>query len=182
MGGWLSIVVLMASAAGQKAPPTPKPRPTLAADIGLPGVDPLSVTSMTATPATITFSATDPDSPSDPGSSIATVTWRSNNNGRTWNLTVRTASTAFTNCSTVPISAVTVSCATATVGGGGTGACHAPFPLTTAAQVVANGNEAGAGTQTYTVTINFTLTDSWKYIAKLSPQCSISLTYTATAN
>jgi hypothetical protein len=30
------------------------------------------------------------------------VTWRSNNHSRTWNLTVRTASTTFTNCSTVP--------------------------------------------------------------------------------
>jgi len=100
MSGWLSIAVLLAAGAGQKALLTPKPRATLG-DI-LPPEPPDSVTAMTATPATITFQATDPDSPSDPGSSIATVTWRSNNHSRTWNLTVRTASTTFTNCSTVP--------------------------------------------------------------------------------
>jgi hypothetical protein len=53
--------------------------------------------------------------------------------------------------------------------------------LSTSSQTVANGTEA-SGQTLYTVNLTFTLTDSWKYIAELSPQCSLSLTYNAVFN
>jgi hypothetical protein len=47
------------------------------------------------------------------------------------------------------------------------------------AQQVASGKEDNATNAPYTVTLNFTLTDSWSYIA--NPSCSLTLTYTLTA-
>lgn len=136
----------------------------------------------TATPATITFSATNPaTAPVVAGSSTATVAWSVFSGGNNWNLNVQASAPTFTNCPTVPISAVKVSCATATIGsimGAGSATCAAPFQLSTAPLQVAGGAE-GTFSYNYSVTLNFTLADSWKYIAETSPQCTLSLTYTA---
>ena len=135
---------------------------------------------MSASPATISFQANDPDSPSDPGNSAATVGWWSyGGNGAAWSLTARAAASTFSNCPTVPVSAVTVSCTSATVSGG-SGSCRPPFTLSTSPQNIAVGTQ-GALSQ-YTVNLTFTLSDSWKFIAQLSPSCSLSITYTATLN
>jgi hypothetical protein len=108
------------------------------------------------------------------------VTWQyTGTRNNTWNLTVQASAAAFANCPTVPVSAVTVTCASTTVSGGGAGACGAAFPLSTTAHVVASGTE-GRNSDTYTVVINFTLADSWKYIAKTSPACSSTLSYVTT--
>lgn len=176
MTGWLPISILLASGVVRPVVPPGKPRAVTIQPLAGP------VLNMTATPSTISFQATNPDSPSDPGSSAATVTWNANGgNNKSWSLTVRSYSSAFTGCATVPVSAVTVSCSSATITGNGTGTCSAPFALSTTPQQLVSGRE-GSNNASYTITLTFTLTDSWRYIAKLSPQCSLALTYTANLN
>jgi hypothetical protein len=136
---------------------------------------------VTVTPATVSFNATNPTSvPVVAGSATATATWENLDlNSGPWNLTVQAVAGSFANCPTVPVSAVTVSCSSVATFIGGTGACAAPFRLSTSPQVVASGNQE-ALTFNYTINLNFTLADSWKYIAQTSPSCSLSLSYTAT--
>lgn len=138
---------------------------------------------LTVSPATITFNATNPATvPVVAGSAAATATWTALSvfdNGN-WSLTVQAAAPTFTNCSWVPVSAVTVTCASASVGGiGGTASCAGAFPLSTTPQTVASGSVGGVVSYNYSVTINYTLADSWKYIAETSPACSLSLNYLA---
>jgi hypothetical protein len=144
---------------------------------------PVSADSFTVSvsPATISFTATNPNSaPVDSGSSTATVSWENLDFAQgAWSLTVQAPSSAFSSCPTVPVSAVTVSCASVSATIGGTGTCSPPFALSTAAQTVASGNQAIL-TFSYTVTLNFTLADNWKYIAETSPSCSLLLSYIAT--
>jgi len=136
---------------------------------------------VTASPATISFAATDPDLGPFTGSSSATVSWTTSGGaaGSTWTLKVQAAAATFASCATVPTSAVTAMC-TGVAGGTG-GACTggSGFALSTAGQQVASGKEATGIGKSYSVTINFTLADSWSYIAKSS--CTLSLTYTVTA-
>lgn len=144
--------------------------------------NPLATTVPTAsvTPAAITFSATDPDTtPVVNGSASAVVAWTTKGGAtaRTWNVTAKAAATTFSSCSTVPVSAVTVTCASVT--GGHSGVCSAATTLSTTATQVASGDEA-TGTASYSVTLSFTLADNWKYIA--SSSCSLSVSYTITAN
>lgn len=136
---------------------------------------------VTAAPATISFTATDPDLGSVAGSATSAVSWLTNGGSflSTWTLTVQAASASFTNCATVPTSAITVSCSLVT--GGFLGACRAAFPLSTVAQQVASGRESPFANAPFTVNINFTLADSWRYIAKQSPACTQTLTYLVTA-
>jgi hypothetical protein len=42
------------------------------------------------------------------------------------------------------------------------------------------GAKQGSSTFNYAVVLNFTLADSWNYIAETSSACSLSLSYTAT--
>jgi hypothetical protein len=65
-------------------------------------------------------------------------------------------------------------------GGGGTGVCGGAVALSTTSTQVASGLE-GNTTHNYTVNLGFTLADSWKYIAKTTPSCTFTLTYTVTA-
>jgi len=172
MSEWISLLLVLASGATPKLAPV-RPHP-------MAGAAPAAVT-LTATPGTISFTASNPStSPTDAGSSAATVSWLySGTRNYTWSLTVQAGAATFSNCPTVPVSAVTVSCSSTTVGGGGTGSCGAAFPLSTTAHVVTNGTE-GRNSSTYTVLINFTLADSWKYIAQTSPACSLTLSYVTT--
>lgn len=143
-------------------------------------LQPLAVTlsGASATPAAITFSATDPTgTPVVNGSSAASVNWTTNGSVfGAWTLKV-SAPAAFASCATVPASAVTVSCGSVTGGFGG--ACGAATSLSTTPTQIASGNE-GFNTVSYSVNLSFTLADSWKYIA--SSSCSLSVTYTITAN
>lgn len=139
-----------------------------------------SITSPKVNNSTITFTATDPDTnPSVAGSAGATVSWNTTGGAttRTWTLTVNSSSSSFSACSTVPASAVTVSCTSTT--GGHSGACGAATTLSTTAAGIASGTEA-TGTASYSVALSFTLADNWKYIA--SSSCSLSVSYTITAN
>jgi len=136
---------------------------------------------LTVTPATIAFSATNPGTlPVVAGSSTAAASWSAGGGGSTWSLRVRAAASTFTNCSTVPVSAVTVTCSAASVtaGHGATANCAGAFPLSTTAQTVASGMDS-TSTLNYSATISFTLADNWKYIAEMSPACTLSLSYTA---
>ena len=136
-------------------------------------------TAIAATPATVTFTATNPDSaPSDSGSATVTLTWKTAGGAtaRTWNVKA-SAPAAFTSCATVPSSAVTATCTSVTGGTGST--CSAAGALSTAGIQIASGDEA-TGTAAYTVKLTYTLADSWEYIA--SSSCSLTVTYLLTAN
>jgi hypothetical protein len=175
---WLSVAAFLA-AAGQPAAPRPLATRSKAPTVfARPGASDFT---LIVSPATITFSAVNPDlAPVDLGSASASITWqnRSGNPGN-WSMTVQADSPGFGNCPTVPISAVTVSCASASANVGGSAACSPRFALSSSPQVVAAGNQARS-TFSYAVTLNLTLADNWKYIAETSPSCSLSLSYTAT--
>lgn len=141
-----------------------------------------TISSLLATPGTISFAASNPDLGAVAGSSAATVSWvvQDGSTLQTWNVSVQAGGASFTGCSTVPVSAVSAACASASVGGGGgTGTCGGAFALSTVAQQVAGGAE-GDGTQSYTVLISYTLAESWRYIAANS-SCTLTITYTVNA-
>jgi hypothetical protein len=145
------------------------------------GLAQATVSALTATPGTISFSASNPNSGVAAGSSTASLNWtlQGGLNLQTWTVSVQATAGNFSGCSTVPVSAVTVSCTGASVGGGaGTGTCRGPFTLSTVAQPVASGAQ-GLLTQAYSVQINYTLADSWRYVANSA--CTLSLTYTVNA-
>jgi len=140
-----------------------------------------TIGSLMATPSSVNFPATNPNLGVISASSPTSVNWivQDVSLGQAWTLSVQAGAGAFSGCSTVPISAVRVSCASANVSGGfGTGACRGPFTLSTTPQQVAGGSQ-GLGINSYSVTINYTLDESWRYIPNLS--CSLSLTYTVNA-
>lgn len=139
-----------------------------------------TVNSLMVTPGTISFLASNPNGGPVSGSSAATVNWSVVDGAalQTWNISVQATASVFSGCTTVPVSAVTVSCASASVGGGGTGTCGGSFTLSTVAQHVAGGAQ-GVGTQPYNVQLNYTLAESWRYVA--NPSCSLTLIYTVNA-
>jgi hypothetical protein len=144
-----------------------------------------TVGSLTATPGTIQFTANDPGS-AVTGNSSATVQWTITGgvSGNTWTLSVYADSATFTGCSTVPASAVGVTCTSAThTGTRPTATCQpgGPFTLPTTApgQQLASGNEGNAGAHTFTVVLAYQFTDSWEFIANAS--CPITITYTVNA-
>ena len=140
-----------------------------------------SLSAVSASPGTISFTATDPDLGSVAGSSAATVSWTTSGGSAasTWNLKVHGNPASFTNCATVPRSAITVTCGGVT--GGSAGTCGGAITLTGTGQQIASGKESTSANAPYSVTLHFTLADSWSYIAKQSPSCTLTLTYTVTA-
>jgi hypothetical protein len=140
-----------------------------------------TMSAVSANPGTISFTATDPDLGLAAGSSAATISWTTSggNKNSTWSLAVQANATTFSGCSTVPTSAVVATCTG--VGGGTNGTCGGGVPLSTVAQQIATGNEANGANKAYSVNINFTLADSWSYIASQASSCTLSLTYTVTA-
>src|ERR1017187_5287690 len=79
-----------------------------------------NVDQLRAMPNTIQFMAKNPAGVVISGS-VATITWdlTQGRNGRTWTLMVGTSSSSFLGCTTVPVSAVSVKCVSASVSGGG---------------------------------------------------------------
>ena len=169
---WLSIVLF--SALGPKAHPVS--RPLVRAAAVTPACGNLVVT---ATPASISFLASDPDSPAVAGNAVASITWQSAGQARQpWTLSIQTGAGTFESCPAIPVSAVLVTCSRAAVSGtGGSGLCSAAAALSALPRVVASGDES-ASSASYQVSLSFTLTDSWKYAAEINPPCTISLTYT----
>jgi hypothetical protein len=137
--------------------------------------------SLAATPTVISFQAANPDLGQVSGSSPGSVTWTvmTGSHLQNWALTVQAGSSAFVGCPNIPVSAIRASCSAATVSGGaGTGACSGSFPLATTAQQIAAGAE-GDGTNSYSISLNFTLAESWQYVANSA--CTITVTYSVNA-
>ena len=147
------------------------------------------VSGLTATPATLQFTANNPGS-AVAGNSSATVGWSISGgaSGNTWTLSVYANSATFTGCTTVPASGVGVSCSSASATGTRASAnCQSggPFTLPTTApgQQVASGHEGSSGptvggSSTFSVVLNYQFTDSWQYIANT---CPLTITYTVNA-
>jgi hypothetical protein len=135
-----------------------------------------TISSVSATPGTISFQAANPGWGVVSGSSPGSLTWFVSSGSvlKNWTLSVQASSSNFSNCPTVPASAIQVSCGSATAGGGGTGACSSSFPLSTTPVQIAGGLQ-GNGTNPYSVSIQFTLAESWRYVANSS--CTLSVTY-----
>jgi len=175
----LSTLLLAGLLAGLVTATGTQPPARISPVTGAPRPMATSINTTSVTPATITFTAPNPiSSPIVNGSASALVSWKTagGSAARAWTLGV-SAPAAFGSCSTVPASAVKVTCGTVT--GGFAGACSAASNLSTTSTKVAGGNE-GTGSTSYSVSLSFTLSDSWSYIA--SSSCSLSVTYTITAN
>jgi hypothetical protein len=101
-----------------------------------------------------------------------------------WTLRVGASSSSFSGCATVPESAVSVKCTSASVNGGGqaSAGCNVAnfttLPNTLPGLPVASGNEGNAGLHNYTVVLSYQLADSWRYIANT---CPLTVTYTLDA-
>ena len=137
---------------------------------------------ITATPATVTFTSSDPDLSPVAGSPV-TVTWRFTygSSSQTWNIGVRANNSTMTHCGAVPTSAITVSCQSVSMSGGtpgtGSGSCSQPFLLSTTNQQVAGGLQRGNNAN-YTVNISYSFQDRWRYRGAVTPACALTLTYT----
>lgn len=150
---------------------------------GMVSVRAIDFESFNVSPATLTFSSANPS-----GTVIRTATggftMKGGKKNKPWGLTVSAASSTFTNCAFLPVSAVTVTCTNVTVTGGGyigTANCASPATLSTSAVTVASGLQ-GDATQNYTFSINYTLTDSWRYRGVITPSCSLTLNYVVFAD
>ncbi|MBI3210930.1 MAG: hypothetical protein HYZ37_18760 [Candidatus Solibacter usitatus] len=144
-----------------------------------------NITNTNISPATITFSSSNPDAVAS-GSSTATVQWRirSSSLGQPWTLQISADTSTLTSCGTVPASAVRATCNSVSITGNnpGTGACGGAVALSTAPQTIASGAQgSGAFNHNYTVIVSFTFTDQWIYKGAIAPTCSLGTTYTITA-
>jgi hypothetical protein len=134
-----------------------------------------------ASPGTISFTSTDPNSAAS-GSSSATTTFtiKKSKKNAAWSMSVATASSTMTNCSWVAVSDITTTCSSVNITGGGylgTGGCASASSLSTTPAVIASGLQ-GDGDQSYTVVANYVLTDRWRHKGAISPACTQTLTYT----
>jgi hypothetical protein len=182
MGAFLSIFALLAVQAGKPAPKAPAPTPVAAAP------KPLAVANFSVYPiSAVSFAATNPDSPTVAGNAGGTVTVSgqigATEANATFKLQVSAAGPTFSNCTTIPVSAVTITCTSVFNPGNNDVSCASPVTLSTSPVTVASGTlpTAGSGTS-FWVTFSYTLTDSWEYIAETSSSCTLNVTYLATVN
>ena len=172
-------------AAGMVWAQKPKGQPILAlpsARQDLPGNGFTAVSELRATPGTISFTANNPGS-TIPGGSVATLTWEIDRgtNGKTWTLMVGSGSPSFSGCTTVPVSAISLKCVSASVQGSGqsSAGCNmssfTTLPNTLPGLPVASGNEGNASGHNFTVVLSYQLIDSWRYIANT---CPLNVSYT----
>ena len=175
---WCAIVLLAASApaAAQTRPRTPR----------VVSIRPLEATVSNAVvmPPALQFAASDPDLGRVQANTPATVVWQimgARPTG-TWALTVQAEAATFSGCGRVPVTAVTVRCASVSSGGhGGAGTCGAPFQLSNQPQTLATGSQ-GNGNARFTVTVSFTFQDGWQYTGAVNPPCTLNLNYTIQAS
>jgi hypothetical protein len=145
------------------------------------GLAPGTVQTLSATPGTISFQSTNPDSGVASGSSTASLTWTVvlGSHLQNWILSVQSGSGSFTGCPTVPVSAVQVSCQSASINGSlGTAGCAGSFSLSSTPAAVASGLQA-EGTGSHSVIVYFTLAESWRYVAHSA--CTLTVTYSVNA-
>lgn len=133
---------------------------------------------VSASPLTITFLGTDPDSPTL--TVPVTVFFRTTGGKLTnnWSLSVQaTSGPNMINCpSTIPVGTIQVSCVSSVADNGGTANCAAPFNLSTGLQTISSGTEDTGNATPYDTVINFTFQDSWRYIAS-NTSCTVNLNY-----
>jgi hypothetical protein len=145
------------------------------------GLAPGTVQTLSATPGTISFQLTNPDSGVTSGSSTTSLTWTIllGSHLQNWTVSVQSGSGSFNGCPTVPVSAVQVSCQSASVNGSqGTAGCASPFALSSTPAAVASGMQA-EGTGSHSVIVYFTLAESWRYVAHSA--CTLTVTYSVNA-
>jgi hypothetical protein len=169
------------------AVPQRKPTPVFeSASPSLPTTGFCWVRMLRAMPSTIPFMANNP-SGSVAGGSVATVSWNiaQGRRGQTWTLTAGTGSPSFQGCTSVPASAVSVKCTSASVDGGGqaSAGCNlssfTTLPNTLPGLPVARGTTGDASSHNYTVVLGYELADSWRYIPKT---CPLTVTYSVNAD
>ena len=133
-----------------------------------------NVGTITPSPSTVAFTSTNPDL--GPVSAPVTLTWQMSGGAvaKTWYINVQASQDPLANCSTVPDSAITVQCTSASVTNSGTGTCSGSFPLSASTATQFAGGQQGAGTSNYTVHVTYQLADKWKYMVGA---CSLTLTY-----
>ncbi len=144
-----------------------------------------AVSQLRAMPDTIPFAANNPVG-GIAGGSVATITWNisQGNNGRTWTLMVGATSSTFRDCITVPVSAISLKCVSASASSGGqtSAGCNqtnfVTLPNTLPGLSLASGNEGNSSSHSYTVVLSYQLTDSWRYIANT---CPLNVSYTVVA-
>jgi len=180
MGTFLSICALLALQAGKPALRAPAPKPVVAAP------KPLAVANFTVYPiAAVSFAAADPDSPTVAGSGTVTVSGLigASEANASFKLQVYAAGTTFSNCTSIPVSAVTITCTSVFDPGNNDVSCASPVTLSTSPVTVASGTLPTAGSSTsFWVTFSYTFTDNRKYIAQTSSSCTLNVTYLATVN
>ncbi len=139
-----------------------------------------TITGLTITPSTISFSSSDPDLSAN-GSSSSTVRWTMGGNPfGGWSMTIRATSPTLTGCPSVPVSAIRVQCTSVSPQLVGNGSCGGAINLSTTGQTVASGTWQGLGIGATVATFSFVFTDAWRYPA--SSSCSIQLNYTITSD
>jgi hypothetical protein len=169
----------LATSRSQPIPASPSARPNASSG----GFS--AVTQMRATPSSVPFTANNPGSTIAAGT-VATITWNiaQGKNGQTWNLMVGTGSSSFIGCTTVPQSAVSLKCVSASVDGSGQASAgcslssFTTLPNTLPGLTLASGNEGNSSSHDYTVVLSYQLTDSWRYIANT---CPLNVSYTVIA-
>lgn len=182
VGSFAVLIVMAGTVCAQKGnvgarhltPVQPRPIPM--------GVGTVSL--LEAVPSTIPFTANSPGSEIQ-GGALTTITWNMSQgqSGHTWTLTVRATSPVFNGCATVPASAISVKCVSASATGGGmasAGCVVSSFtPLLKVGKMnIASGNEGNTSTNNYTVVLSYELADSWRYIAD---ECPLNVVYTVTS-
>ena len=80
-----------------------------------------TLSALSAAPGTISFQANNPDAGQVTGSSTGSVTWSvvGGSHLQNWTLTVQSESASFSSCPTIPVSAIVVSCGSASASGSG---------------------------------------------------------------
>lgn len=146
-----------------------------------------TVSVFTASPSTISFTSSDPGAEVTAAGSVLARILQPALNER-WQLKIHASASTLTHCTSVPVSAITVSCGSVDAQGGllfhPTGSCAASVPLSVTPTVIASGKQGDGGIvlnlspDVYSVNLSFKLTDSWAYRGANSPACSVDLTYT----
>ncbi len=138
-----------------------------------------TVDSLSASPGTITFNATEPDNGSVAGSSVATVViTTSSASGKAWALSVQSTTADVPGCTGVQVSDVTVTCNLIVDTTLGSNSCAAPQSLSTSYATIASGVQSIVPITAITVTLTFTFADSWHHPAK-GTGCPLTIQYQA---
>jgi hypothetical protein len=141
-----------------------------------------NVSSLTVTPATLNFTAIDPDTGGPAAQASTAVARISGAWFGAWYLYVQSETPTLTNCGSIPASALVVRCQTASINGWLSNAsCNSSsIPVSTTQATMASGN---VGIFSTMITVNFQVSfaDSWRYRAALAPACTVSLRYTVNA-